>query len=283
VFELAVMRNQQMQELSAELCREVTYRGNLLRDHDGLHRQMTQQLAVSRVPKPTLVTQFIDLAKIMQHCTRLKKVDVYPAIVLTNLFAESDERKRMLEQTTQVRVMHRLRGGRPPKLSRRFLVGKDILEKLSQVGVIKSANRRHEFGKHLIGVVRRSWEVVRQIDLTLFAAADTMHCKLQVIAVAVDLTAHIDNVIAIKSSDHIVKVVPPLRDNVPGSIRPGSAGRTGPSLLGAQLLRFDKKSGADVLVRNELIDKGFHDVRESQGGNARSRGGRRWALPLVSR
>ena len=168
----------------------------------------------------------------------------------------------MLQQTTQVRVMHRLRSWRPPELSRRFLVGKDILEKLSQVGVIKSANRRHEFGKHLIGVVRRSWEVVRQIDLTLFAAADAMHCKLQVITVAVDLTAHIDNVIAIKSSDHVVKVVPPLRDNVPGSIRQGQQDELATSLFGAQLLRFDEKSGADVLVRNELIDKGFHDVRD---------------------
>ena len=67
------MREQQVQQMTAQIIGEVGNLFDLLGHHDRLHHQMADHLAVVRISKSALVSQLVNLAEIVQNGAGCKR------------------------------------------------------------------------------------------------------------------------------------------------------------------------------------------------------------------
>ena len=140
-LQLAVVAQDHVLHQRPQLRRKIGQAAQLLRHHAQGDRDMPDQLPVARVREPALVIQLVDLADVVQHHAGEQKVAVDVGVVRRRRARQGAQRKHVLDQPAQIRVVDLLGGGRPAVAPRDVLIVQHRIEQRLQMGVARSPPR----------------------------------------------------------------------------------------------------------------------------------------------
>ena len=144
---------------------------------------MADHLTLVSIAEGAIVTQFIDLAEVVQNRSRYQQIPVNPFVMACHEAAEPDQREAVLKQTAKVGMVHGLCRRRPLELPCRLLVPEDILQQATEPGITKLGDKSDQLAKHLLDVEAGRWKVLAQIDFLRLARTHSVDGDLEVVAV----------------------------------------------------------------------------------------------------
>ncbi len=120
---LAVMADQKMLHYGFQICGKTFDGVHGFRDGFQFHHDMTEELAFRGVADGTVVAEFIQLANVMEDGGGHQEIGVQLRIVRGNLFGQLTKADHVLEEASEIGVVHDF-GGRGALVASRRSLGR---------------------------------------------------------------------------------------------------------------------------------------------------------------
>src|SRR5579872_6708889 len=108
---LSVMADDEVLDQCLQLIGEIGQACQLGLQHFQLNDHVPEQLSFSRIRKSAMVSKLVNLADVVQECSRQQQISIDVRIVATHQVAGAAERDHVIEQAADVGVVQSLCGG----------------------------------------------------------------------------------------------------------------------------------------------------------------------------
>ncbi len=228
---------------------------------------VAQQLAFRGVAERALVTEFADLADVVQHHTGHQQIAVDPWVVQGHEVGQTAKREHVLQQPAEEGVVDALCRGRATVGLGDRVIPQDRLQQPAQMGIADAADDGAQFILHLQGVTLGSRQEVGKVHFPIVDTLQAVDGELHAVVIQAHLAAHAYEVILAKRVGHFLHVVPHLGVYFAGLVHQHERQvRVACSLL-LDVLALHEEDPVGLLARGQIGDCGsFHGTAQTIRG-----------------
>src|SRR5262249_24776483 len=226
------------------------------------HDDVTKQFALGGIADGPFVTQLIELSDIVENRRSNQQIEIEIRVVSSDLVGQAAQTDHVLEQTTDVRMMHHL-GGRSALVKRSdFRVVQHREIELAQKRIGDSVGKVEQLHPQLADVFFCVRQKVREIDFFRLGYTPLQDGQLWPVTVELDASLHLHEVVTRNVLSCGFKEVPHTRFDRAAAVPKGEAqvGLTFARVANF-LLVYQKKRG-DVLFAGKIGDESRFHVPE---------------------
>src|SRR5208283_3868823 len=207
---LPVMADNQMFEQSLQLRRKVRQVCDFSLQHLQFDDHVPQQLAARGIGKRAIVSQFLNLADVMQKRSRQQQVAIDLRIILADQIAGAEQRHHVIEQPADVGMMKSLGRGGVAVAFGNFRIRHEEFDQRLQVRILEAGDKFRQLPPQFPDILGGFRKVIGEVDLRLFHAPQLVNRELKTILVFVDKPLDLEKVVLLEDVDEFVDVIPHL-------------------------------------------------------------------------
>src|SRR5215469_10821038 len=242
------MADDHMLEQSFQLFRESGDGGDLRLQHLQFDDHMSQQLTATGVGKRAGIGELVNFSDVVEKRASEQQVAVDLRIVPADQIRGAHERDHVVEQASDIGVVHGL-GRRGASVGGRNLrVGHKCLDQGPQVDVLERANEFLERVPQGVNVFVGFRKVIDKIYVGVVQAAQLVNGELEAILESVQEALHLEIVFLLEGVKRILDVVPHLGFDLSGAVAEGQGQIRTAVFLWFDLLGNDYEAGDDDFI-----------------------------------
>src|ERR1700722_537808 len=192
------MADDEMFEQCLEGFRKAGHLSYLRLQHFQLDDHVPEELAFGCVGERAVVSQFVNLADIVQKNTSENQIAVDLRIILTQQIAGASQRYHVVEQAANIGVMQRLRCWSVTISCSNCGIRHECLYQRLKVRILKRDDKCGQGPPQFVDIFRGLGKIVVKFDFGVAQLPQLVHVQLKTIFIFVDQTLDLEEVILLK-------------------------------------------------------------------------------------
>src|SRR5580704_11639705 len=209
---------------------------------------VAKQLAACGVREGAVVSEFVNLADVVQESTGEKQITIDLGIVLAHEVAGAAERDHVIEKSTNVGVVQGLGGWGVAVGLGNLRVSHEGFHQRFEMGIPKGSDEGRQGLPQLTDILGGLGQVIGEVDLRVAQAAQLVNGDLEAVLIFVEQAFDLEEVVLLEGVDRVLDVVPHLGFDLAGAITQDQRQIGLSGLLRLDLLGDDHKTRGDDLV-----------------------------------